>query len=42
MTAAGYGLSRELCAVLGRCLRELDDWNHSVKTLRPLLGVYGD
>lgn len=33
--------SRELCAVLGRCLREHDDWDHSVETLRPLLGDYG-
>lgn len=36
------GEGRELCAVLGRCLREYDYWNHSVETLKPLLGVYGD
>lgn len=33
---------RELCAVLGRCLREHDYWDHSVETLKPLLGDYGD
>lgn len=33
---------RELCAALGRCLRETDGWDHSVETLKPLLGGYGD
>lgn len=33
---------RELCAVLGRCLREHDYWDHSVETLKPLLGPFGD
>ena len=33
--------ARDLCAVLGRCLREYDYWEWSIELLAPLLGDYG-
>lgn len=34
--------ARELCAVLGKCLREYPYWEHTVESLKPVLGDYGD
>lgn len=33
--------ARELCAVLGRCLRDADYWDWTPETLAEILGSYG-
>ena len=33
--------AKELCAALGKCVRESDSWRWSIDILAPLLGTYG-